>query len=60
MRVELKLVNPLATYQSIIGDLFSVISMHTNYKNWLCSNINQLVYFRDPENREFSSMGFFY
>lgn len=51
---------PLATYQSLIGDLFSVISLHSNFKEWLCSNINQLVYFRDFEEREFYGMGFFY
>jgi hypothetical protein len=51
---------PIATYQSLIGDLFSVISLNDSFKQWLCSNINQLVYFRDYKECEFYGMGFFY
>lgn len=51
---------PIVTYQSILADLFSTVSLHNYFKPWLCSNFNQIVYIRDNREREFHGMGFFY
>lgn len=60
MRKILKTVYPVANYQSLISDLFSVIYTCDFLKPWVCNHVNQFVFIRDLEQVEFKGMVFFY
>lgn len=60
MNKTLSIEYPILDGHPVFSDLFSFMYCYDCFKNWVCDNLNQIVYIRDYQEREFFSKGFFY